>query len=178
MSKNEVQSELTNEFIVNKIYLIRGNKVMLDSDLAELYGIETKRLKEQVKRNIVRFPSHFMFELTAKENDVLRSQIATLKQGAHSKYLPFAFTEHGVLQLSNVIKSGKAIEISIRIIEVFVKLREVLATHTELKLEVEKIKNTLENQGKNMELIFQYLDELIDKNENQEPRKKIGFNNK
>jgi hypothetical protein len=119
-----------------------------------------------------------MFELTAKENDVLRSQIATLKQGAHSKYLPFAFTEHGVLQLSNVIKSGKAIEISIRIIEVFVKLREVLATHTELKLEVEKIKNTLENQGKNMELIFQYLDELIDKNENQEPRKQIGFNNK
>jgi phage regulator Rha-like protein len=178
MSKNEVQSELTNEFIVNKIYLIRGNKVMLDSDLAELYGIETKRLKEQVKRNISRFPSHFMFELTATENDVLRSQIATLKQGAHSKYLPFAFTEHGVLQLSNVIKSGKAIEISIRIIEVFVKLREVLATHTELKLEVEKIKNTLENQGKNMELIFQYLDELIDKNENQEPRKQIGFNNK
>lgn len=83
MSKNVIQSELTNEFIVNKIYLIRGNKVMLDSDLAELYGIETKRLKEQVKRNIVRFPSHFMFELTAKENDVLRSQIATLKQGAH-----------------------------------------------------------------------------------------------
>lgn len=175
MSKNEIQKELTNEFIVNKIYLIRGNKVMLDSDLAELYGIETKRLKEQVKRNIVRFPSHFMFELTVEENDVLRSQIATLKQGAHSKYLPFAFTEHGVLQLSNVIKSGKAIEISIRIIEVFVKLREVLATHTELKLEVEKIKNTLENQDKNMELIFQYLDELIDENENQEPRKQIGF---
>ncbi len=175
MSINVLPNELTNEFILNKIYLIRGHKVMLDSDLAELYGIETKRLKEQVKRNILRFPEHFMFELTAKEHDALRSQFATLKQGAHSKYLPFAFTEHGVLQLSNVIKSGKAIEISIRIIEVFVKLREVLATHTELKLEIEKVKNTLENQGKNMELIFQYLDELIDKNENQEPRKQIGF---
>jgi hypothetical protein len=87
---------------------------MIDSDLAELYGVETKRLKEQVNRNLDRFPSHFMFELTMEENEILRSQNATLKtgRGAHSKYLPYAFTEHGVLMLSNVLKSSRAIGIS------------------------------------------------------------------
>jgi multidrug efflux pump subunit AcrB len=103
---------IPDEVIVNKIYLIRGQKVMIDKDLAQLYGVETKRLKEQVNRNLKRFPTHFMFELSQEENDVfLRSQNATLKRGAHSKYLPFVFTEHGVLMLSNVLKSNRAIEI-------------------------------------------------------------------
>ena len=93
---------------------------MLDRDLSELYGVETKRLKEQVKRNIERFPKHFMFELTREENEILRSQFATLKQVEHSKYLPYAFSEHGVLMLSNVLKSARAIEVSIKIIDVFV----------------------------------------------------------
>ena len=91
---------------------------MIDRDLAELYGVETKRLKEQVNRNLNRFPAHYMFELTKEENDSLRSQNATLKQGAHTKYLPYAFTEHGVLMLANVLKSDRAIEMSIKVIDV------------------------------------------------------------
>src|SRR5690606_37511547 len=97
--------------VINKIHLIREQKVMLDSDLAELFGVETRRLKEQVRRNMIRFPEHFMFELTREEYDqILRSQNATLGHGAYSKYLPFAFTEHGVLMLSNVLKSEQAIK--------------------------------------------------------------------
>jgi hypothetical protein len=169
-----------NEVILQKIYLIRGYKVMIDRDLAELYRVETKRLKEQVKRNIARFPAHYMFELTQKENEILRSQFATLRHGEHSKYLPFAFTEHGVLQLSNVLKSQRAIKVSIKIIDVFVQLREMLANNTELRLEIEKIKKKLDNQGrnlddqgKNLEVIFKYLDELLEKKE--KTRKQIGY---
>lgn len=175
MEKKETAIAIPNEIIMNKIYYIRGHKVMLDADLAELYGVETKRLKEQVKRNIERFPKHYMFELTEKENEVIKSQTAALKRGEHSKYLPYAFTEHGVLQLSNVLKSKRAIDVSIKIIDVFVQLREVLSNHTELRLEVEKIKRKLDNQGKNMEIVFKYLDELLEKKENPTPRKQIGY---
>jgi phage regulator Rha-like protein len=166
---------IPDEVLINKIYFIRGQKVMLDSDLAELYGVETKRLKEQVKRNISRFPVRFMFELTKEENALLRSQIATLKPGEHSKYLPFVFTEHGVLMLANVLKSKDAIDVSIRIIDIFVKLRETLADRTELWLEVEKIKAKLDNHGKNMEVVLSYLDELIDKKAQPKTRKRIGY---
>lgn len=162
---------IADEVVINKIHLIREQKVMLDSDLAELYGVETRRLKEQVRRNMNRFPEHFMFELTREEYDlILRSQNATLGHGAYSKYLPFAFTEHGVLMLSNVLKSEQAITMSIRIIDIFVKLREALTNHSKLKLEIEQVKNAIakqskrqENQDKNIELVFQYLDELNDK---------------
>ncbi len=163
------------EVIMNKIYLIRGQKVMIDRDLAELYGVETRRLKEQVKRNMERFPEHYMFELTIQENEILRSQNAILRHGEHSKYLPYAFTEHGVLQLSNVLKSRQAINVSIKIIDVFVKLREMLANHSELRIEVEKIKRKLDNQDKNMEVVFQYLDELLEKKDNPGIRVKIGY---
>jgi len=101
------------ELIASKIYLIRGIKVMLDKDLAGLYGVETKRLKEQVRRNIERFPQDFMFDLTKDEYQALRSQIATLKRGQHSKYAPLAFTEHGVLMLSSVLNSERAIQVNI-----------------------------------------------------------------
>ena len=175
MEKKETALAIPDEIIMSKIYFIRGHKVMLDADLAELYGVETKRLKEQVKRNIERFPKHYMFELTVKENEVLRSQITTSKRGEHSKYLPYAFTEHGVLQLSNVLKSKRAIAVSIKIIDVFVQLREILANHTELRLEVEKIKRKLDNQDKNMEIVFRYLDELLAKKENPTPRNQIGY---
>ena len=166
---------IPDEIIMSKIFYIRGQKVMLDSDLAELYGVETKRLKEQVKRNINRFPERFMFELSRQENELLRSQNATLKKGEHSKYLPFVFTEHGILMLSNVLKSESAVQVSFRIIDVFVRLREVYAEQTEVWLAIEKIKSKLDNQDKNMEIVFRYLDELIDKNDNQPPRKAIGF---
>jgi len=100
---------IPNEIISSKIYFIRNQKVMLDRDLAVLYGVETKRLKEQVRRNINRFPKSFMFELTSEEYTSLRTQIATLKQGKHSKYAPFVFTEHGILMLSSVLNSKIAI---------------------------------------------------------------------
>jgi hypothetical protein len=166
---------IPDEVIMTKIFYIRGQKVMLDKDLAELYGTETKKLKQQVNRNLNRFPSHYMFELTKEENELLRSQNATLKKGEHSKYLPFVFTEHGILMLSNVLKSESAVQVSIRIIDVFVRLREVYAEQTEVWLAIEKIKSKLDNQDKNMEIVFRYLDELIDKKENQPPRKTIGF---
>jgi len=170
---------IPDEQISNKIYLIRGQKVMLDIDLAQLYGVETKRLKEQVKRNITRFPSHYMFQLTREENEFIRSQNATYRHGEHSKYLSMVFSEHGILMLSNVLKSESAIKVSIRIIDIFVKLRETLVDHTEIWLQVEKIKNRLDNQDKNMEVVFQYLDELSNKLDKpkpeSEPRKRIGY---
>jgi hypothetical protein len=125
MTEKVESTPVLDEMIVSKIHWIRGHKVMLDSDLAELYGVETKRLKEQVNRNSSRFPAHFMFELTKEENENLRLQNATLGHGTYSKYLPYAFTEHGVLMLSNVLRSDRAIQMSIKIIDVFVKLREM-----------------------------------------------------
>jgi hypothetical protein len=113
--------------------------------------------------------------LTKEENELLRSHFATLKKGEHSKYLPFVFTEHGILMLSNVLKSESAVQVSIRIIDVFVRLREVYAEQTEVWLAIEKIKSKLDNQDKNMEIVFRYLDELIDKKDNQPPHKTIGF---
>lgn len=148
---------------------------MLDADLAELYEVETKRLKEQVKRNIDRFPKHYMFELTKQEYEILRSQIATLRHGEHAKCLPYVFTEHGVLMLSSVLKSSKAILVSIQIIDVFVKLRQTLADNTELRLLLEDVAKKTDNNTKNIELVFQYLDELIDKKEKPKPRTQIGY---
>ncbi len=175
MSKNNLIVMVPDEKIMRQIYLIRGHKVMLDRDLAELYGVETKRLKEQVKRNIERFPKQYMFELTVKENESLRSQFATLEKGRHSKYLPMVFTEHGVLQLSNFLKSQRAIEIGFKIIDVFMKFREMLTDNTELRLGIEEIRKKTENNSKNIELVFKYLDELLEKNEKPKPRKLIGY---
>lgn len=166
---------IADEVIMRKIYYIRGQKVMLDTDLAELYGVETRRLKEQVKRNIERFPERYMFELTKEEATASRSQNAILKRGENIKYLPYAFTEHGVMMLSNVLKSKRAIEVSMRIIDVFILLRETLTSHTELRLEIEQIKKKLHNYGKNIELVFQYLDELIEKKDTLKPREQIGY---
>lgn len=166
---------LPDEVIMQKIYFIRNQKVMLDRDLAELYGVETKRLKEQVKRNMERFPKHYMFELTIEEATVSRSQIATLKRGDNIKYLPLAFTEQGVMMLANVLKSKRAIEVSIKIIDVFILLRETLSNHTDLRLEIEYIKKKVSNHDKNIELVFQYLDELLEKKENKKERPQIGF---
>ena len=110
MSKKLIHSNIPDEAIINKIYFIRDHKVMIDRDLAEMYGVETKRLKEAVRRNIERFPEQYMFELTKNEYDSLRTQIATLKKGRgqHAKYFPYAFTEHGVLMVANVLKSKKS----------------------------------------------------------------------
>lgn len=165
---------IPNEIITNKIYLIRNQKVMFNSNLAELYQVETKRLNEQVKRNIARFPKDFMFQLTKEEWLDLKSQFATSSWGGR-RNLPFAFSEHGILMLSSVLNSERAIAVNIRIIRVFTKMREMLVDNLNLKLEIEEIKKKLSNQNKNIELVFGYLDELLDKKENQKPRTKIGY---
>jgi hypothetical protein len=174
MSDDSILSE---ETISNKIYFIRNQKVMLDSDLALLYGIENKRLNEQVKRNISRFPEDFMFQLTESEYHSSRSQIATLKNGRGSnlKYLPYAFTEHGVLMLSSVLRSDKAIQTNIQIMRIFTKVRQMLLDTTEIKIDILQIQKKLENHDKNIELVFSYLDELTEKKETESNRVKIGY---
>ena len=169
------EMKVLDEYIIQQIYIIREQKVMIDRDLAKLYGVETKQLKRQVQRNLKRFPKDFMFELTEKENEILRRQFGTLGWGTYSKYLPMAFTEQGVAMLSSVLNSDKAVEVNIQIIRVFTKMRQMLADNTEVRLEIEKIKKKLDNHGKNMEIVFQHLDELIEKKENKKPRKLIGY---
>ena len=171
-----INSLLSEETIANKIYFIRNQKVMLDRDLAILYGIETKRLKEQVKRNISRFPEDFMFELTKSEFENWRSQFATSNSDKMGlRYLPMAFTEHGVLMLSSVLKSDKAIQVNIQIMRIFTKVRQMLLDTTELKIDILQIQKKLENHDKNIELVFSYLDELTEKKENEPPRISIGY---
>jgi len=116
-----------------------------------------------------------MFELTKEENEILRSQIVTLKRGQHSKYLPFAFTEQGVAMLSSVLNSDRAIMVNIQIIRVFVHMRRLLVDNLDLRLDIEEIKNKLAHQDRNIEQVFTYLDELIEKQTNFKPRRKIGF---
>lgn len=182
--------EFTNEglnvndnMVINQIYFIRNQKIMLDRDLANLYGVETKVLNQAVRRNLIRFPADFMFELTKEEHDSLRSQFVTLKnQGTHSKYLPLAFTELGVAMLSSVLKSKKAILVNIEIVRIFARIRKFLADTTEMRLDMEEIKNKLMkqdakliNHDKNIELVFNYLDELIEKKDKPLQVQKIGF---
>lgn len=170
------QSLLSEETISNKIYFIRGQKIMLDRDLALLYGIETKRLKEQVKRNISRFPEDFMFELNKKEFENWRSQFATSNSEKRGlRYVPMAFTEHGVLMLSSVLKSDKAIQTNIQIMRIFTTVRQMLLDTTEIKVDILKIQKKLENHDKNIELVFSYLDELTEKKEDGSERVKIGY---
>lgn len=155
---------IADESVMNQIYVIRGRKVMLDRDLAALYGVETKVLKQAVRRNSIRFPDDFMFELTKDEFQSLRSQFVTSNEGRGGvRYVPMVFTEQGVAMLSGVLNSDRAIVVNIQIMRVFTRIRQMLSDNTELHLEIEKIKRKLDNQDKNTELIFQYLDELNDK---------------
>lgn len=160
--------------IQNKIYEIRGMKVMLDFDLAEMYEVETKRLKEAVKRNRDRFPGDFMFTLTQKEFQGLRSQIATSKRGG-TRYMPYAFTEQGVAMLSSVLNSEKAIQVNIIIIRTFVLIRQHLLNYKELH---DKIKKLEKKYNKNFNDVYKVLELLLnDKTIRQdfEKREKIGF---
>lgn len=174
MAKKGTELTIPDEIVMNKIYVIRGHKVMLDSDLAELYQVETKQLKRQVKRNSERFPKDFMFELTEKEFENLRSQNGTTSWGG-TRYLPMVFTEHGVLMLSSVLSSSKAIQVNIQIMRIFTRIRQMLTDNTELRLAIEKLERKTENHDKNIELVFHYIDELTEKKENPELRNKIGY---
>ena len=161
MAKIEQSVTVEDELVMSKIFIIRNQKVMLDKDLAELYGVETKQLKRQVKRNVERFPDDFMIELTEIEFENLRSQFGTSSWGG-SRYLPLAFTEHGVLMLSSVLNSSKAIQINIQIMRIFNRIRKMVTDNTELHLAMEKLTKKTENNTKNIEVVFQYIDELID----------------
>ena len=146
---------LPDEVIASKIYLIRGEKVMLDRDLADLYGVETNYLKRQVRRNLLRFPDDFMFELTQAEFQLWRSQFGTSNSDKMGlRYPPFAFTETGVAQLSGVLNSERAILINNQIVRVFIKMRSMLMDTLTLKLDIEEIKKKLQNHDKNIELVF------------------------
>ncbi len=165
---------VADDIIMTKIYYIRDQKVMLDSDLAELYGVETRRLNEQVTRNMDRFPDDFMFRLNESEFESLISQIATSKRGGRRK-LPYVFTEHGVLMLSSVLNSKQAIQVNIQVMRIFNRIRNMYLDNTELRLEIEQIKSKLIRQDKSLELVFGYLDELIEKKSQQLARKRIGY---
>ncbi|MEK6780703.1 MAG: ORF6N domain-containing protein [Bacteroidota bacterium] len=164
---------IPDEVMISKIYLIRNHKVMLDRDLAELYGVKAIRLREQVKRNQERFPENFMFQLTENEVVNLVSQNAIPSKRHLGGYLPYAFTEHGILMLANVLKSDQAITMSIRIIEIFVKLREVLLTHKDILFKIEQLERKTVQYDGDIKVIFKYLRELL--NPPSEPMRKIGF---
>ncbi|MFV7234004.1 ORF6N domain-containing protein [Flavobacterium sp. ZB4R12] len=168
---------IPDEIITNKIYFIRCAKVMLDRDLADLYDVDPRALRQQVKRNIDKFPEHFMFRLNEIEVDLMVSQNAIPSKQALGGSLPYVFTEHGILQLSNVVKSERATQMSIKIIEIFVSLREFLTDNLNAKLDIEEIKKKLVNHDKNIELVFTYLDELMEKQDNKVERNKIGYKN-
>lgn len=174
MSKKENVLAIPDELVMNKIYLIRNQKVMLDSDLAELYLVTTGNLNKSVNRNVKRFPDDFMFQLTEIEFKNLMFQNGISSWGGKRK-LPYVFTEQGVAMLSGILNSNRAIAVNIQIMRIFTRIRQMLADNTDLRLDIEKIKNKLDNQDKNMEIVFRYLDELLEKNENPIKRNKIGY---
>ena len=163
--------------IQNKIYEIRGQKVMLDFGLAELYETETKRLKEAVRRNIDRFPSDFMFELTRGEYNAIRTQFATLEKGRgkYSKFNPFAFTEQGVAMLANVLNSPKAIKVSIAIVRAFVFIRQYALSHKDLTAKLKELESKYNQQFKDVYEAINYLLQKDKQDTGQSERKRIGF---
>ena len=179
MSKSIKTVAIPDEVVMSKIYLVRNIKVMLDRDLAELYGVETKRLKEAVRRNMDRFPEEFMFELTKEEFSNWRTQFATSnadKMGL--RVPPFAFTEYGVLMLASVLSSKRAIQVNIQIIKIFTKMREMLLTHKDILIRLEKIEHTLVGHDDKILLIFEYLKQLEKTKQeelDQKNRNPIGY---
>ena len=168
---------LTDEKVINKIYVIRSHKVMLDIDLAELYQVETGRLNEQVKRNAARFPPDFMFRLTNQEWQSLRSQIAISNNGRGGRrYTPCAFTEHGVLMLSSVLNSERAIQVNIQIMRIYSKLKLIIMDHKDMLLKLEKLERKVSKHDNKFSVVFDHLRELL--NPKTEPMRRIGFKHK
>jgi ORF6N domain len=162
------------ELVERRIYLIRGRKVMLDSDLAELYEVLTKNLNLAVRRNLDRFPEDFMFQLTKEEFDNLKLQFATSSSGyGGRRYRPYAFTEHGVAMLSAVLRSPRAVQMSILIVRAFVRLREVLATHRDLARKIEQLEVTQKEHGSIIVAVVQEIKNLKHPPRRRKPR--IGF---
>ncbi len=187
------KQELSAEFIQTRILMIRGLKVMLDTDLAALYGVPTRRLKEQVRRNLKRFPQDFMFELTwdevlslpsrsqnatlnKGESVPLRSQFAILKKGRNVKYLPYVFIEQGVAMLSSVINSDRAIEVNIQIMRAFTKLREFMASHKDLVRKIEDLERKFGEHDKKFVVVFEAIKQLLEESTEPDVKKEpISF---
>jgi hypothetical protein len=169
------------QVIHEKIHTIRGHKVMLDFDLAALYMIDTRRLKEAVRRNIQRFPPDFMYELTQNEYQSLRSQIATLEKkgrGKYTKYLPFAFTEQGIAMLSGVLHSDRAIEMNIAIMRAFIAIRQFVLQYNDLAEQIVEIKQSVSNHNEQLDQIYNAIENLLDEKVEQKTwaeRERIGF---
>jgi len=160
MAKSELL--IPEERIEKAILLIRGHKVLLDSNLAELYGVETKNLNKAVQRNLERFPDDFMFQLTADEHAALRFQIGTSKTGRGGRrYLPYAFTEQGVAMLSSVLHSNRAVAVNIAIMRAFVRLREILSTHKDLAAKLEKMERKLGEHDEHFRVVFDAIRQLM-----------------
>lgn len=170
---------LPDEIVMNKIYVVRGMKVMLDRDLAGLYGVETRRLKEQVRRNIDRFPEDFMFEMTKQELADWRSQFATSnREKMGIRIPPFVFTEHGVLMLSSVLNSSQAIKVNIQIVRVFTRMREMLINNNDLLRKIEDIERKVEGHDHEIVVLFEHLKKLMadkERRQEQESRRRIGY---
>jgi hypothetical protein len=161
--------------VESRILLVRGHKVMLDADLAELYGVPTKRLNEAVRRNATRFPEDFMFQITAEEAENLRSQIATSSLWGGRRYLPFAFTEQGVAMLSSVLNSEQAIQVNVAIMRAFVRIREILSSHKELARKFVALERKHATHDTQIKAIFDAIRALMEPPKVQ--RRKIGFHN-
>jgi len=177
MSENNSMM-IPEEVIMNKILNIRGLKVMIDSDFAELYGVPTKRLNEQVKRNIKRFPEDFMFQLTEQEKKEVVAICDHLKKLKYSPNLPYAFTEHGALMLASILKSDRAIQMNIQVIRVFNRMRKMMANHSEILKKLEELQNNEIEQDVKIMIIFEYLEQLEqvkNQQDEQENRRRIGF---
>ncbi len=164
---------IPDEAIIDKILLIRDKKVMIDKDIASLYGVSTRRLNEQVKRNAKRFPDDFMFQLTQQEKDEVVANCDHLKTLKYSPNLPYVFTEHGAVMLASVLNSDRAIEVNIQIVRIFTKMKEMLLTHKDILLKLEQLECKIISHDENIQMIFEALKQLI--NPPQPHRNKIGF---
>lgn len=174
MSKSTQQIAVADEIIVNRIYVIRGQKVMIDRDLSELYGVETKVLKQAVRRNMIRFPEDFMFEMNKEEFEAWRSQNVTSREDRQGlRYAPFCFSEQGVTMLSCILNSDRAIAVNIQVIRVFSKMREMLSTHKDVLIKLEQLEKSIMTHDRQIQAIFIALKKLI--TPPNPTRERIGF---
>lgn len=179
MTKTTAPTAVPLDRIAQSILLLRGQKVILDADLATLYGVPTKRLNEQVRRNPARFPEDFSFQLTAEEVETLRSQDATSKPTRGGRrYRPLAFTEQGVAMLSSVLNSDRAIEVNVAIMRTFVKLRELLATHQGLATKLEQHDRKLGQHDEQLRMVFEAIRQLMSPSKPADDGRRIGFHSK
>ena len=176
MPENKNEGVIPDEFVMTKILVIRGKKVMIDRDLAELYGVTTKRLNEQVKRNIKRFPVDFMFQLTEEEKQEVVTNCDHLEVLKFSPQLPYAFTEHGAVMLASVLNSDRAIEVNVQIVRIFTRMREMLLSNQEILLKLEQLERKVDSHDDDIQIIFKYIKQLI--RQPDKPRPRIGFRRK